>query len=408
MNRILVITFTRDSNPGTFMQAYGVRTGLQRIWPGAEIDFLDFPNFKKGKRSCAEPDAPAQALRRKVVAALRLLKYKRLGRRVFRYSRPIDLFNYSEEETREVLGGYDLVVVGSDTILEQAVNAASGQVGLQWAAPLYGRAQHVLFAASAAPALFSDDEQTLAKLRPLVAGFSFIGLRDELTGNLFRQGLGVKAALLHKQPDPTYLLPLGRFALPAGSLRRLERLRQRCAHGVVLCNFDKTFPFRRELPALLRGAGYGTVSTTYSPHVDLSLGLLDAFEWAGLFRHLDAVVTERFHDSLFAIRSGTPVVAVDWSKDRMTASGDSKTFRILQDYGLEAFHLTLRSADQLPDIVGRVPAARKAFAAAGIGDKVAAYEKAAEDMLCRMASAVGGGKGHGEGGAGPFCHSNCP
>ena len=50
--KILVITFSRGLNPGTFMQAYGVRTGLLKIFPNAEINYLSFPDFKwdKGKR----------------------------------------------------------------------------------------------------------------------------------------------------------------------------------------------------------------------------------------------------------------------------------------------------------------------------------------------------------------------
>ena len=40
--KILVITFSRGLNPGTFMQAYGVRTGLFKIFPDAEINYLSF------------------------------------------------------------------------------------------------------------------------------------------------------------------------------------------------------------------------------------------------------------------------------------------------------------------------------------------------------------------------------
>ena len=44
--RILIITFTGGVNPGTFMQALGVKTAMTRIFPDAEVDYLNFPDFK--------------------------------------------------------------------------------------------------------------------------------------------------------------------------------------------------------------------------------------------------------------------------------------------------------------------------------------------------------------------------
>lgn len=47
--RILIITFTGGVNPGTFMQALGVKTAMTRIFPDAEVDYLNFTDFKRGK-----------------------------------------------------------------------------------------------------------------------------------------------------------------------------------------------------------------------------------------------------------------------------------------------------------------------------------------------------------------------
>lgn len=47
--RILIITFTGGVNPGTFMQALGVKTAMTRIFPDAEVDYLNFPTLNEGK-----------------------------------------------------------------------------------------------------------------------------------------------------------------------------------------------------------------------------------------------------------------------------------------------------------------------------------------------------------------------
>lgn len=115
--KILVITFSRGLNPGTFMQAYGVRTGLFKIFPDAEINYLSFPDFKWDKGKRGKKDFIGHVLLQKAFAAYRLLKYRKLEKKVFAYTPTIDLFDYDVNEAKAILQNYDLVVVGSDTIL---------------------------------------------------------------------------------------------------------------------------------------------------------------------------------------------------------------------------------------------------------------------------------------------------
>ena len=56
---------------------------------------------------------------------------------------------------------------------------------------------------------------------------------------------------------------------------------------------------------------------------------------------MDVIVTERFHDSVFGLRNECPVVAIDWDPARFSKDGDSKTLRILEDYGHEHLHFNL-------------------------------------------------------------------
>lgn len=325
--KILIITFTSGNNPGTFFQAMGVQTAMRRIWPEAEVDFLRFPDFKAcyGRRD--KGAGWLATARQKAMSAWRLLRYRRLWRRNATFVRATDIFDFTEADER-LVRGYDLVAIGSDTILEQAYGK-DGRIGLNWL-PL--DVPKIYFAASASPANFQPD----AQLAEVAAQALYIGLRDKLTIAFFRDKLGIEPAWLSKQPDPSYFIDASRFRLPSRLAARMAGKGQ-----LALCNFSSDCPLRKAVAGMLRRQGYTVVATQYDPNADICLDTIDAYEWAGVFREMGLVVTERFHDSVFALRNGKPVIAIDWSPDRFSADGDSKTLRILQDYGHDHLHFNL-------------------------------------------------------------------
>lgn len=333
--KILVITFSKGLNPGTFMQAYGVKTGLLKAFPNADISYLNFPDFKRGYGRSHEKRAIISTIKQKALATYRLLKYMKLEKETFNYTKRIDLFNYDKSEARNILSGFDLIAVGSDTILEKAMSDDNKQIGLNWAAPLLCSAKCIFFSASAAPAHFSEDRATTDMLSECVKLFKFIGLRDELTINLFKNKFYVDASSLIKQPDPSFFLDIQQFCLGKFYLKKLK------GKKVVLCNFNAGFPQRKEMANGLRGLGYFVISTQYNPYADLSIATIDAIQWAGVFKEVRLVVTERFHDTVFGLRNEKPVIAIDWELERFSKDGDSKTLRILEDYGHGHLHFNL-------------------------------------------------------------------
>lgn len=325
--KILIITFTSGNNPGTFMQGLGVQTAMKRLYPTAQIDFLKFPDFKVNLGVRDKKAKLWQTFRQKAASAYRLIKYNKLRKEKMSFTTTIDLFNYTKED-ESVICQYDLVVIGSDTILEEAYGK-DGRIGLNWM-PL--DVKKIYFAASASPANFvlKDD------LKKVVTRADFIGLRDNLTIDFFINKMGIDKERIVKQPDPSYFLDINQFQLSSSQQNRLKKGRK-----YVLYNFMSNFPLRKELADALRGIGYTVVSTAYNPYADISLDTIDAYEWTGVFRLMDVIVTERFHDSVFGLRNECPVVAIDWDPARFSKGGDSKTLRILEDYGHEHLHFNL-------------------------------------------------------------------
>ena len=73
---------------------------------------------------------------------------------------------------------------------------------------------------------------------------------------------------------------------------------------------------------------------------------LSPFGWAAMFRYVDLTVTERFHDSVFTLRNGKPVVAIDWNSGRFSKNGSSKTQNLLSLYGLDCNHFIAANLEE--------------------------------------------------------------
>ena len=335
--KILIITFTSGVNPGTIMQALGVQTAMKSLWPAAQVDFLNFPDFKSGGISVrGKKDGIVNTIKQKSFAAYRFMKYIKLRKKHFHYSEKVDLFDYTEAQIA-FIKEYDIAVIGSDTILEQAYSQG-GMIGLNWM-PLH--IKKIYFAASASPANFEPTDE----LKKVANEALFIGLRDELTIKYFIDKLGIDKDRIIKQPDPSYFLDISNFKLSRRYAKRFTPEKK-----YALYNFNSNFTHRRALADLIREKGYVVVSTAYNPYADICIDTIDAFEWAGVFPLVDIVVTERFHDSVFALRNEKPVIAIDWEPSRFAKGGDSKTLLILEEYGLKDNHFNLCHSNQLTDI----------------------------------------------------------
>lgn len=342
---ILIITFSKGINPGTYMQALGVKKAMEKAFNNSVIKFLNFPVYKKHsiKNSTKVSKSISSLFFQKAYALFRLIKYSIRYKENFKLtSKVIDLFNYNINEIKSYFESFDLIVIGSDTILEEAV--INNTVGLNWL-PDVIKTKKVFFAASASPAKFNIDVSLQKILRKNVLDFQFIGLRDELTVNLFENKIEIPKSNLYKQPDPSFFLDVDSFKVSKRVIRKIKN------RNVALYNFNSNFPYRKELAESLHKKGYILASTFYNPYVDIQLGTLNAEEWAAVFKYYALVVTERFHDTLFALRNNIPVIAVDWDVNRFSNQKDSKTFRILEDYSLTNLHYNATSITDIDIII---------------------------------------------------------
>ena len=335
--KILIITYSREVNPGTFLQAYGVQYAFRQLYPNAQIDLIKHKRMysiaAEKKNATATNKSKLSFFTAKVRAIPRRLKYELAYRTKFHLTeQEFDFFEYDDAEFKVFAEEYDLIIVGSDTILINLEK--NGHYGLMWLRGI--ETQKILFAASAAPANFVLNEQQKKDLYKSFSTFKLLGVRDRVTEHLLRDEIGM-GDKVYTQYDPTYLIPESEFSLPYFIKKKLQGVRKH--QKIALVNFSVTgCPFKKEMTEFLQQLGYYTVSTLYNEWADCNLMSLSPFGWAAMFRYVDLTVTERFHDSVFTLRNGKPVVAIDWNSGRFYKDGFSKTQNLLSLYGLDCNH----------------------------------------------------------------------
>lgn len=343
--KILIITYSREVNPGTFLQAYGVQYAFSQIYPNAQIDLIKHKRMysiaAEKKNATATNESKLSFFKAKARAIPRRLKYELAYRTKFHLTdQEFDFFEYDDAEFKTFAEGYDLIIVGSDTILINLEK--NGHYGLMWLRGI--ETQKILFAASAAPANFVLSELQKKDLYKSFSTFKLLGVRDRVTEHLLRDeiGMGDQVYTLY---DPTYLIPESEFSLPYFIRKKLEGV---CKHQkIALVNFSVTgCPFKKEMTEFLQQQGYYTISTLYNEWADCNLMSLSPFGWAAMFRYVDLTVTERFHDSVFTLRNGKPVVAIDWNSGRFSKDGSSKTQNLLSLYGLDCNHFIATNLEE--------------------------------------------------------------
>lgn len=356
--KILIITYSREVNPGTFLQAYGVQYVFHQLYPDAQIDLIKhkrmYSIIAEGKNANLRTSKFA-FFKAKVCAIPRRLKYEWAYYTKFHLTeQEFDFFDYDDAEFKKFAEGYDLIVVGSDTILINLKR--NGHYGLMW---LHGiDTQKILFAASASPANFNLTKEDVAQLYKSFSSFLFLGVRDSVTLSLLhdRIGLGDKAFRIF---DPTYMVPASMYHIPWITKYHLESIRKH--KKIALVNFGKGFVGTKTITETLKQKGYHTIATLYNQWADTNLMTLSPFEWGALFKYVDLTVSDSFHNCVFTFMNNKPAIAVDWKTTRFSSDGSSKTKDLMHIYNLEDFHYLYNEKDGIDPIFDKIRLAENSF-----------------------------------------------
>jgi len=329
MRKIGILTYFWADNPGTFLQAYATQEAFRRRLPKDRVELVNYRHrhvyFKPSKRHI-NPfqfllDAKRYWIYEKSKAQHLILSREKLISKD--YNRTL---NFIKELN------YDMLVSGADVILHfMTYHLREESVPIYWLPPELTCIKAMCASSGKALTLEDISEKQKRLLKKCIDDIQLIGVRDDATYNLMLDlGLEDKSKL-ELLPDPTFSLDIDYSHIDSFIAKRKINL----AGPRVLFSLPKNFLAAPELSYYYKKQGYRVFSLNHAPYADISLTDISPFEWAGIYKYFDCVLTYRFHGTLFSILNNTPVVSIICQKGQINNRGQSKYASLWNLFGLE-------------------------------------------------------------------------
>jgi len=160
--------------------------------------------------------------------------------------------------------------------------------------------------------------------------FEVIGARDRFTHGVVMEHRLRSSGLIERIPDPTFFCEFAGTGVEE-KLTSLGVDFSRPLVGLMLFGDDE---LSRVICTYYKNKGCQILAMSmYNRFADINLGhLLTPFEWAETFRFLSFCFSDRFHGTLFCLKSGVPFICLE--KERHLPITQSKIYDLLTDFGL--------------------------------------------------------------------------
>lgn len=172
--------------------------------------------------------------------------------------------------------------------------------------------------------------QRKEEVKRILSSYALIGVRDDLTMEMMVEAGVDENVPVHKVCDPAF-----QFKFRPANTRLLLSEHEIDPDRPILGLLYYGKPeLSKAVCEYYRGKGFQIINfNMYNPYADVNLGhLVDPFEWAELFRHLTFCITDRFHCSIFCLRTNVPFVAIE--PVLLGSLLNSKIYSLLKDFDL--------------------------------------------------------------------------
>lgn len=332
MKKIGILTYFSSNNPGTFLQAYSIQESFRKLLPDCSVEIINYRRWRN--KPFPNP------------RVITILQWKRDFHRMYKFhklrkkhlsisSEGVVTLNYDKALDYIKRQDYDMVVVGSDTVLELC-HYPDNTVSIYWL-PKELNCIKVMCAPSARGTQYENlSTLQVQKLKDSVSGFSLMGVRD-ISTKVLLGNLGAREDKLYLLPDPTCTFEID-YSYADKYFLNLKIDKKKPIVAMHLTNSG--IEWGKELADRFRKYGYRIFSIAPVTYSDLNINDISPFEWAGYFKYFDFVITSRFHDSMFCLKNAIPfVTVVPQTGNYVTSINDSK------------YHSLLRSFDLLDNII---------------------------------------------------------
>lgn len=324
--RIGLVTYYYDVNCGTCLQAYATLKALKKVYKDDEVFIIPFYVIKPHFRP--------------YIHNLTLLSLIRDFRRLNMYkdfiknnlgvisSRIITDTNEGIEYIKSL--SLDKIYVGADTLLELGRTKKPDYDGLSvyWLSSEVTSKKYMLASSCGAEEYSMLSMKQKREMKDSLNDFLGYGVRDINTLNLFKHFVPENKIIL--VPDPTFVLNIDYNIVT--SYLKMKNIR--ISTNAVLFHVNRLDTWAKEVAIELKKRGYMVYSLRPAKWADRSLNDMGPLEQIGIYKYFRLVITHRFHDSIFCLKNGTPMLLYIPDSGHSSSIGESKFSTLIKQFGL--------------------------------------------------------------------------
>jgi hypothetical protein len=328
MKKIGILTYIKEySNLGTNMQSYCTLKAIQKAYPDAQVEIINYSAWKPSRKPYLS-NISLHSLRNDYI---RMKKYNEFFKEQLTFSKA-KLISSNVDKSIEFIKkqNYDAIYVGSDTVLELR-GASQDNLTAYWLDPSIDCKKFLIAASSLNVVYESLSENQKDKIQKAIDGFSLLGVRDDATFRLLSNVASKGDGRLRIVPDPTFTYEI--------DYRHVEQYidkRKIVFNKPIVClHLTRDTKWAREVSDYFRKEGFVIASLRPAHYADVIFTDLSPFEQMGIYKYFHLVITHRFHDSIFCFKNHTPVIVFPEYVADVTRYGENKNLTLFKSFNVD-------------------------------------------------------------------------
>lgn len=329
MKKIGILTYFKEySNLGTNMQSYCTLKAIQKEYPDAHVELI---NYSSWNHSIWRPYLSNISFNSVFKDYIRFRKYNRFFKDELNFSQS-NLISSNLSRSIEFIKeqNYQIIYVGSDTVLE--LNRANkDSLTAYWLDDTINAKKFLISACSLNVIYDTLTDNQKAQIQKTIDDFSLLGVRDESTFRLLSNFTSPGDYRLQIIPDPTFTFEID-YSYIENYIKRKKLLFKR---PIVCLHLLRDTKWASALASYFRNEGYIVASLRPAYYADICFTDLSPFEQMGIYKYFSLVITHRFHDSVFCLKSLTPVIAYPQNVTDVTEFRESKIQTLFKSFDIQ-------------------------------------------------------------------------
>lgn len=327
-NKIGILTYIIEySNLGTNMQSYCTLKAIQKAYPDAQVEIINYSAWKPSRKPYLT-NISLHSLRNDYI---RMKKYNSFFDKQLTFSKN-KLVSSNLYKSIEFIKNqnYDAIYVGSDTVLELR-GAKKDELTAYWLDKTIDCKKYLLAASShnVVYDILSEDQKI--NIQKTIDSFSLLGVRDDATFRLLSNFTSKEDERLQIIPDPTFT-----YEIDYSHIEQYLKRRKIIFNKPIIClHLTRGTKWAWDLSRYFRKKGFIIASLRPAYYADIIFTDLSPFEQIGIYKYFDLVITYRFHDSIFCFKNYTPVIVFPENVTDVTSYSENKNLTLFKSFNVD-------------------------------------------------------------------------